>query len=354
MPQPHRKMSSKAGLAPGSLVHVGRSRTEKAGITWIRFDEDCFEEREIRSLQESLPPGPEGGITWIDFEGVHELETIEEIGKLYGLHPLTLEDIVNSEQRPKMEDYGEYIYIVLKLLSYSRQTGSLNSDQVNLVFKPGMVLSFREAKTDVFEPLKERLRKGKGRLRKQGSDYLAYALMDCIIDRYFILLDELGDKIEAIQEEVVSTPSRGTLQRIYRIKHDMVELRRFIWPLRDFINLMLRGEIPLIEEHTRLYLRDLYDHTMQVIETIDTFRDTLSGLIDIYLSSISNKMNEIMKVLTIIATIFIPLTFIAGVYGMNFENMPELKWRWGYPVTWGLMTAVAVVMLIYFRKKKWL
>lgn len=354
MPETYTKISSKAGLAPGSLVHVGTKKAGNAKVTLIHYDRDSLEEREILSLDECLSSSTKAGVTWIDVEGIHQLDTVEKIGKLYDLHPLTLEDIVNSEHRPKMEDYGDYIFIVLKTLSYSARTGKLDSAQISLVFKPSLVISFQEAETDIFEPLKERLRKGKGRLSKQGSDYLAYALMDSIIDGYFLLLDELGERIETIQEELVGNPAKETLQRIFSIRHDMTQLRRFIWPLRDFINLMLRGEIPLIEEQTRLYLRDLYDHTAHVVETIDTFRDTLSGMIDIYLSSISNKLNETMKVLTIIATIFIPLTFIAGVYGMNFENMPELKWPWGYAAVWLVMVGVAASMLTYFRRKNWI
>jgi magnesium transporter len=271
------------------------------------------------------------------------------------LHPLVLEDILTTDQRPKMEDYDEYLYIVLRMLYYNDDhDDEVTTEQMSLILGMNFVLSFQERESDIFTPIIERMRNGKGRLRRMGADYLAYALMDSIVDHYFVILEKLGEKIEYLEDQLVVQATPATLQQIHGLKREMIFLRKSVWPLREVVGRMERGGSPLIRESTLVYLRDIYDHTIQVMDTIETFRDILSGMLDIYLSSISNRMNAVMKVLTVIATIFMPLTFIAGVYGMNFKYMPELEWHWGYPAIWGLMVTIALFMLYFFKKKKWL
>jgi magnesium transporter len=265
-----------------------------------------------------------------------------------------LEDILNTDQRPKMEDYGEYIYIVLRDLDYSDKSNEIEGEQISLIVGSNFVFSFQEREGDTFDPIRDRIRNNKGRIRKMGADYLAYALLDSIVDNYFIILERLGEKIEWLEEKLVTDPARETLQTIHHLKRELLFLRKGVWPLREVINSLARGESSLVTEPARVYLRDVYDHTIQTIDTIETYRDMVSGMLDIYLSSVSNRLNSVMKVLTIIATIFMPLTFLAGVYGMNFKFMPELEWRWGYPLVWLIMAGIGVSMLIYFRKKKWL
>jgi magnesium transporter len=265
-----------------------------------------------------------------------------------------LEDILNTDQRPKMEDFGSYIYIVLKMFYPAEPGTEFNTEQVSLILGPNYLISFQESEEDVFEAIRERIRNGKGRLRKLGADYLAHAVLDTIVDHYFVVLEKLGEREEDLEEVLTKNPTTRTLQAIHQLKREMIFLRKSVWPLREVISGLERAESPLIQASTGIYLRDIYDHTIQVIDNVETFRDMLSGMIDIYLSSISNRMNEIMKVLTIIATIFIPLTFIVGLYGMNFKYMPELEWPWGYPAVLLLMAAVSGFMLLYFKRKKWL
>jgi len=279
---------------------------------------------------------------------------IEKLGTAFDLHPLLLEDILSTAQRPKFEDYEKSIFLVLKMLRFGDDHQVVETEQVSLIVGPNFVLSFQERVGDVFDSVRDRLRSGKGRIRKLGADYLAYSLLDAIVDSYFLVLEKLGERIEDLEEELVSDPSQKTLRHIHTLKREMITLRRSIWPLRELVGGLQRSESPLVAESTRVYLRDVYDHTVQIIDTIESFRDMVSGMLDIYLSSVSNRMNAVMKVLTIIATLFIPLTFIAGVYGMNFEHMPELKWRYSYAVVWAVMIGVASIMLAYFRRKKWL
>jgi magnesium transporter len=349
-----KKRSKKVGLPPGTLVHIGEKRTEKVRITIIDYDEAQFQEKEAKTTEECFPFKDKPTVTWINVDGIHQLDIIEKIGKHFNLHPLLLEDIVNTGQRPKMEDFEDYIFAVLKMLYYDEKDNETKAEQVSMILGSKFVISFQESEEDVFNPIRERIRNGKGRIRKMGTDYLAYCLIDVIVDNYFIILEKLGEKIEGIEEKLVTNPTPETLQKIHNLKGEMIFLRKSVWPLRELINGLERGESTLIKESTGIYLRNIYDHTIQVIDTIETFRDTLSGMLDIYLSSISNKMSEVMKVLTIIATIFIPLTFIAGIYGMNFRYMPELGWRWGYFTVLCVMLIIGSGMVIYVRKKKWL
>jgi magnesium transporter len=294
-------------------------------------------------------------VTWINVEGLHQVEILEKLGECYGFHPLVLEDILNTDQRPKMEDYGDYLYVVLKMLSLQGQKNEIVTEQVSILLGSNFVISFQEGgEGDVFNSIRDRIKNGKGRIRKMGADYLAYALLDAVVDNYFIILEKLGEKIELLEEELVTRPTSHTLNLIHHMKREMIFLRKAVWPLREVVGGLERAETSLFKEATRIYLRDIYDHTIQVIDTVETFRDMVSGMLDIYLSSVSNRLNSVMKVLTIIATIFMPLTFLAGIYGMNFKYMPELEWRWGYPFIWLIMIGIGVFMLIYFRKKKWM
>jgi magnesium transporter len=354
MPRLIKKRSKKAGLPPGTLIHVGEKKAETPKITIMDYDEVHFQEKETKTIEECFVFKEQPTVTWINIDGLHQVEILEKLGDCYGLHPLVLEDILNTDQRPKMEDYGEYVYIVLRSLDYNAQGNEIESEQISLILGPNFVFSFQEKEGDTFHPIRERIRNGKGRTRKMGADYLAYALLDSTVDHYFIILEKLGDKIEFLEEKLVTHPTPKTLQTIHDLKKEMIFLRKAVWPLREVVGSLERGESSLIQSSTRVYLRDLYDHTIQVIDNIETFRDMVSGILDIYLSSVSNRLNSVMKVLTIIATIFMPLTFLAGIYGMNFKYMPELEWRWGYPVIWLVMVGIGVFMLVYFRKKKWL
>jgi magnesium transporter len=354
MPKLIKKRSEKAGLPPGSLVHIGEKKAETPKITVMDYDETHFQEKEIKTIEECFLFKDKPTVTWINIDGLHQVEILEKLGECYGLHPLVLEDILNTDQRPKMEDYGEYLYIVLRMLNYNDKSSEIESEQISLVLGPNFVFSFQEREGDTFNPIRDRIRNSKGRIRKMGADHLAYTLLDSIIDNYFIILEKLGEKIEFLEEEVVTRPTPETLQTIHHLKREMIFLRKGVWPLREVISGLERGESSLIKESTRIYLRDVYDHTIQTIDTIETYRDMVSGMLDIYLSSISNRLNAVMKVLTIIATIFMPLTFIAGIYGMNFKYMPELEWRWGYPAIWFAVVLISVSMLIYFKRKRWL
>ena len=349
-----KKRSQKAGLPPGTLVHVGEQKSEKTSITVLDYDGDRVVEKELTGVEECLLLKARPTVTWINVAGLHQIEVLEKLNECFGLHPLVLEDILNTTQRPKMEDFGEYIYIVLKMIYLPGPGQEAVTEQVSLILGPNYLISFQEAGGDVFDPIRDRIRSGKGRLRKMGADYLAHALLDAIVDHYFIILEKLGEDVEDLEETLTNNPTPRTMQAIHQLKRKMIFLRKSVWPLREVVGSLERGESPLIQPSTGIYLRDVYDHTIQVIDNIETFRDMLSGMMDIYLSSISNRMNEIMKVLTIIATIFIPLTFIAGLYGMNFKYMPELEWHWGYPLVLLLMGGVSVFMLSYFKRKKWL
>jgi len=349
-----KKRSKKAGLPPGTLVHIGEKKAETPKIIIMDYDEAHFEEKETKTIEECFLFKDKPTVTWINIDGLHQVEILERLGECYGLHPLVLEDILNTDQRPKMEDYGEYLYIVLRMLNYNDKSSEIEAEQISLILGPNFVFSFQEREGDTFNLIRERIRNSKGRIRKMGADYLTYTLLDSIVDNYFIILEKLGEKIEFLEDELVTRPTPETLQIIHHLKREMIFLRKAVWPLREVIGSLERGEPPLVKETTRVYLRDVYDHTIQTIDTIETYRDMVSGMLDIYLSSISNRLNAVMKVLTIIATIFMPLTFLAGIYGMNFKYMPELEWRWGYLMVWLIMIGIGVFMLTYFKKKRWL
>lgn len=348
-----QKRSKKAGLSPGSLIHIGSRYAEESKITFTRYDETFFAEKEISSIADFRSEKDRQGITWINVDGLQDVKLFEDIGELFGVHPLVLEDILNTDQRPKMQDYGDYIYIVLKNF-HAQDNGNLLSEQVSIILGMNFILSFREKESGLFEPIREKIRNNKGRIRKEGADYLAHAIIDNIVDNYFVVLENLEEKIEYLEEDLVKRTTPSTLQAIHILKRELILLRKSLWPLREAVNALERSDSPLIKKSTGIYFKDIYDHIIAIIDTVETFRDMLSGMLDIYLSSISNRLNEVMKVLTIIATIFMPLTFLAGVYGMNFKYMPELEFRWGYFGVLGIMLVVALLMLMYFKKKKWL
>ena len=348
------RKARKAGLPPGTLVFTGEQKIEKAQIRILDYGVDHFREKTCERLEECLPLQDSAAVSWINIDGLHEVEIIEKLGNHFGIHALTLEDIVNIDQRPKLENLGDYLFIILKMMSFNKSENRIEAEQVSLIIGSNYVLSFQEKIGDVFEEIRGRIRNSLGRIRSMGADYLAYALMDAIVDNYFIVLEIVGDQIESLEDEVMTNPTTATMQTLQKIKRRLLFLRKSVWPLREVISNLDRGEMPLIKKQTNPFFRDIYDHTIQVVEMVETMRDMNSGMFDMYLSSISNRMNEVMKVLTIIATIFIPLTFIAGIYGMNFEYMPELSWRWAYFAVWSVMVVVVAGMIVYFKRKRWL
>lgn len=339
---------------PGTLVYVGEERAQKVGMTVFTYDETNVQEKKIDDLNEIMIEKDKPTITWINVDGIHDIKIIEAIGNKFNIHPLILEDIINSEQRIKAEDLEDYFFLVLKMIYYRPNTKDIAIEQISILFGSNFVISFQECPGDIFDPIRDRIRTGKGRFRKAGADFLAYSLIDAIVDNYFIILESFGDRTEDIEDDLITNPVPETLQVIQTLKREIIIVRKSILPLREVINNLERTESDLINKSTRIYLRDVYDHIINVIDTEELFRDIIAGNLDIYLSSLSRKMNEIMKVLTIIATIFIPLTFISGVYGMNFTYMPELDWGFGYPLILLIMGGVGIVMLIYFWRRKWL
>jgi magnesium transporter len=354
MPKPGTKRSEKSGLPPGTLIHIGEQKTEKVRISIIDYDETQLDEKEAQTVEECFPFKDKPSVTWINVDGIHDVTLIEQLGTHFGIHPLLIEDILNTDQRPKLEDHEQYLFIVLKMLYHDQAADEITAEQVSLILGSNFVLSFQEREGDVFDSVRDRIRNQKGRIRKAGADFLVYSLIDAIVDHYFVILEKLEEKIEEAEEELVTNPTPETLRAIHRLKRAMIFLRKSVWPLREVINGLEHSDSSLMHESTGIYLRDLYDHIIQVLDTMENFREMIAGMLDIYLSSISNKLNEVMKVLTIIATTFIPLTFLAGVYGMNFRYMPELEWRWGYPAVWLVMLAILIVMLVYFRRRRWI
>ena len=347
------KSSKKAGLSPGTLLHVGERKVDDVKISIMDYDETQLREMTVDSIEECGQFMETDSITWINISGIHDVDIIQKLGNCFGLHALVLEDILNTEQRPKMDDFDTYLFLSLKMVYPDADYQTINYEQISLIIGPSYVISLQEVQKDVFDTVRERIRHAKGRIRKKGSDYLAHALIDLVVDQYFKILEELGEKIELLQDSVIENPEPSSLVVIQGLKKEILFLRRSIWPLREIINTLTRGESDLIHEDTVIFLRDVYDHTIHIIETIETFRDMLSGILDIYMSNMSNRMNEVMKVLTIIATIFIPMTFIAGIYGMNFKYMPELEWAWSYPILLLALLGMFLIMIFWFKRKKW-
>jgi len=355
MPRLTHKRSRKSGLPPGTPVHIGERKTGAPHVSLMHYDGEQLVEEEVTDVPASRAWLNRPGVTWINIEGVHQIDLLEQFGAVFGLHPLVLEDIANTGQRPKVEDYGGYLYVVLRMLSLPVSTQGVVGEQVSLILGANFVISFQEGIAgDVFDPIRVRLRAAKGRVRHEGADYLVYSLIDAIVDSYFIVLEKLGEQIEELDERMLANSAREAARTINQLKREMIWLRKAVWPLREMINTLQRAESTLIRASTGVYLRDVYDHTIEVIDTVETYRDVLSGMLDNNLSLLTARLNEVMKVLTVISTIFIPLTFIVGIYGMNFRHMPELEWRWGYPLVMLGMAGIAVALYFYFRRKKWL
>lgn len=353
MPKLFQRVKGPLAQSPGTVVYRGEQRVEVVNLELFEYDPETCRVTDGPDL-ELPPPGLVGGVSWLDVDGLHDTDLLRRVGDVYGLHPLVLEDVVNVHHRPKLEDYGDYLYIVLRMLVFDREELRLESEQISVVVGRGFVLTFQERPGDVLDPVRERLRRKGGRIRRLGADYLGYALLDAVVDHYFHVLEGLGEAVEDLEEELLGDPAHGTLERIHRLKRECILLRRSVVPLRDVASSLARDELPLIGSEVQPFLRDLYDHVIHVMDTVDSFRDILSGLQDLYLSNVSNRMNDVMKVLTIFTTLFVPLTFVAGVYGMNFQHMPELAWRWSYPVFWAVILVLAVVMLFFFRRRRWL
>ena len=351
----YKKAPTKTGLPPGTLLYTGSHAGKAPELTLIDYDEANLTEKKLQSVQEAFICKDSKTVSWVNIDGIHDIGIIEQIGKHFDLHPLVQEDIVHVGQRPKMEEYDTHLYIVLKMLSYNPQAHSVESEQVSMILGPHYLLTFQEHTGDVFEQIRERIRSGKGRIRKMNSDYLAYSLIDAIVDNYFQILEMFGERIESLEESLLIDSGRDILHEIHHLKRELTLLRKSVWPLREMVSGLERMESALIKKGTKVFIRDLYDHTIQIMDTIESFRDVASGLLDLYMSIVSNRMNAVMKVLTIIATIFIPLGFIAGVFGMNFEHMPELKWQWAYPFGfWTLIVLLVAGMFYLFRRNKWL
>lgn len=352
-------LSKKAGLKPGSVVYVGIERAEKAKIDIIDYSESEHQEKRLANVEDCFPFKDSPSVTWINVDGIHETAIVEQIGRHFGIHPLVMEDIVNASHRPKMEDATEYIFVVLKMLYYRGGEGDLTAEQVSVLLGKNWVITFQETGEDVFGAVRQRIKQTVPRVRLMNSDFLAYSLLDAVVDHYFIVLEKIGDEIEALEDEVAENPGAESLDTIRGLKKRLIFMRKAVWPLREVIGGLERTESGLINESTEPYIRDLYEHTIQIIDTVETYRDMVSGLLDLYHTGVSNRMNEIMKVLTIFATIFIPLGFLAGVYGMNFDtsispfNMPELGFRFGYIMFWGAVVVVGGGLLWFFRRKKW-
>lgn len=349
-----KRMGTKVGAAPGTLEHIGEQRLAHPIFTLVEFDEAHIRVHHPATIEEALNLCDSAMTCWLNVDGIHDATVIARIGQHFNVHALTMEDILHTNQRPKHEIFEHYIYIVLQMLERGAEANRISSEQVSLILTQKTLISFQESVGDVFEPVRDRLNKGRGRIRSSPGDYLAYALIDAIVDHYFVILESIGTHIEELEEETIEDPKTDVLEHIHEMKREVIYLRKQVWPLREVIAGLSRQETPLITDSTALFLRDVYDHTIQVIETIESYRDLLSSLIDLYLSNVSNRMNEVMKMLTLIATIFIPITFIAGVYGMNFKYMPELEWRWAYGAVWGVMLAIAVGLVVFFKKRRWL
>lgn len=348
-----RPRSRKAGLPPGTPIHIGERRRVETRISLVRYSARDFDHKLVIDLADCFARPPET-VTWVNVDGLHDTALLDELGRGFGLHPLVIEDILNTDQRPKIEDHGEYLYIVLRLLSWSTSGNGLVTEQVSLVLGPDFVLSFQEGSHDDFEPVRERLRSEPTRTRHPQADYLAYMLIDKAVDDYFLALEKFDDQVDALESEIVARPQRTTLAVLHRLRRDMVFLLRAIRPLREVTGRLERGEFAQVRPGVRIYLRDVYDHTLHALDTAETLRELLGGMLEIYLTSVTNRSNEVIKMLTLIATIFLPITFITSWYGMNFRHMPELDHPWAYPAVVVLSLAVAVAMLLYFHKKRWL
>ena len=344
----------KVGLPPGSLLYTGDKADEPVSMQLYTYDAGQLKESMPQTAQKALVAPIENEIVWLNVDGVHDVVLVEQICKHFNIHPLTIEDIVSTRQRPKVEAMEGYLYVVLKVLEYNEENASVGLEQISLVLGPNFVLSFQERPGDTFEPVRNRLRAGRGRIRDAGADYLLYALIDTVVDNYFVILDKVDERADQLEEHILVDATKRNFDEVYHLKREMLTIWRSVWPLRDVMYRLERGDFVLIQDKTQIYLRDVSDHMTQIIDIVEVTRDLLKGMADLYHSTVGSRTNEVMRVLTIISTIFIPLTFIVGVYGMNFEVMPELQWRYGYLFVWIVMIVLTAAMMIVFRKKKWL
>lgn len=348
------KRSEKIGLPPGTLVYIGDEVNENILITTIEYDKEDIIVDEKKELTGIIKASRQNTICWVNVEGIRDVELVEYLGKNFNLHPLLLEDILNTTQRPKVEDFGKYLSIFLNMLFWDEKKNKTESEQVCLILKENYLLSLQNRERNVFDMIRERLKTSKGRLRQMPVDYLLYALMDIIVDNYFIIVENLNELIESLEDEIETNPTEDTSQSIHSIKREIIKVRKSIWPVRDVVNKLIREEQEYISESTRIYFRDIQDHLIQILDNLDMFRDWTTGLRENYQSAVSNRMNEIINLLTIISTIFIPLSFLAGFYGMNFIYMPEFQNPYAYPILIIVMIGIAGTMLFFFRKKNWL
>ncbi|GAB4326219.1 MAG: magnesium/cobalt transporter CorA [Candidatus Sumerlaeia bacterium] len=348
------RRSGRVGLPPGSLVQVEDRQGGPPAIQIFDYSEHDWAERADATLADCVPPSVPGRVRWINVDGINQTGVLETIGRNFDLHPLMLEDVLHTDQRAKFEDYGASAFMVVRMVHFNADETVIISEQIAFVIGPDWVITFQETRGDVFDPIRERIRQNKGRVRSRKADYLAYTLLDAIVDHYFAVLEKLSDEMEELEDEILDDPRQSTLHEVYRLRREVIYLRRVVWPLREMLGSLVKGTDAHFTDETLLFLRDVADHSIRVLETLDTFRDMLGSMVELYLSSNSNRMNEVMKVLTIIATVFIPITFIAGVYGMNFDWMPELRWKWAYPAVWAVMLTVAGGLLWYFKKRNWL
>ena len=346
--------AKEVGAPPGTIVYTGPERRAPVTMRLHVFDEDTLEHIEPCTMDEIRRQRAEGRV-WIDVEGVHDVDLLRALGTEFGLHALTLEDIARPGQRPKIESYEGYAYVVVRMMRWLEDDQRVEEEQVSIILGNDFVLSFQEKPGDVFDPVRHRLMNPQSGMRTASVDYLLYRLLDVVVDNYFIVMEKLGERVEALDTLVMSGDDwRNGLALIHGMKQETLLLRRSVWPLREVVAQLERGDHPLIKPATRIYFRDVYDHTIEVIDTIESVRDLISGMLDVHLTIVNNRMSEVMKVLTIITTLFVPLTFIVGIYGMNFDFMPELRERWGYPSVWAVMVAITIGQLFFFRRKGWI
>ncbi|MDX1665902.1 MAG: magnesium/cobalt transporter CorA [Saprospiraceae bacterium] len=343
----------KAGLPPGSLVFTGKKKVVEPQLSLLRYDKEQIEEFSVVDAEQLTEPQA-GIVNWYDLRGLHDISLIERVGRSFDIHPLVLEDVVDINQRPKFEAYDAGLFLIFRAIHFRRERLRIETEQVAVYIGNDYVISFQEDEQDLFDMVRKRLHSGRGKIRQRGPDYLAYALMDAVVDNYFVVLGEVEEFIEVLEEEIVENPREHTKSRIHQIKREMLHLRKAVTPLREAVGQFSRADHPLVAEQTVIFLRDLYDHVIQAMDMVETYRDSLTGLHDLYISEMSFRMNNVMQVLTIMATIFIPLTFLAGIYGMNFDYMPELHWRYSYFVLWGIMIVITGGLIYYFRRKGWL
>lgn len=348
-----RSPPKKIGLPPGSLIHVGEQKVERPVFSCIDYDAEQLRVQRDVALEACLESKKTPGVSWINLDGIHDVDQLDSFGKTFDLHPLALEDILNTAHPPKYEEFEDCVLLITKMFYFDEQDNRLEAEQISLVLKAGQLLTFQERSGDVFDGVRERLKRKSGRIRQRGADYLAYALIDSVVDSYYHVLEKVGDRLDTLENELLNQPSQELLQQVHQMKGQLMFLRKTIWPMRELVASLLHSESELLDDSITPFLRDLYDHAIQVLDTVEGYRETATGLVELYMSSVSQRMNEVMQVLTIMASIFIPLTFIAGIYGMNFELMPELKWRYGYPMVLVVMLMCVVAMLLFFKRKKW-